>query len=190
MPLTFNGSTPENVNWNGVALSKVTYNGGVVWEKVSNTLLQSCYWSNRSTTPNATDSEWAPANYEESNNHDYYSCALKISSKSMNNRSTLNVRLKNTDSSSFSFTFRTYPQSVADDLKDMTLGKTYGSGYLENITVFIEAGYDDYYPLDLEPSKYAGYDYFILVIRSTSSSNNKKWGAYGKPGGEYQPYFE
>lgn len=35
MPLTFNGSTPENVNWNGVALSKVTYNGGVVWEKVS-----------------------------------------------------------------------------------------------------------------------------------------------------------
>ena len=35
MPLTFNGNTPENVNWNGVALSKVTYNGGVVWEKVS-----------------------------------------------------------------------------------------------------------------------------------------------------------
>lgn len=35
MPLTFNGNTPDNVNWNGVALSKVTYNGGVVWEKVS-----------------------------------------------------------------------------------------------------------------------------------------------------------
>lgn len=35
MPLTFNGNTPENVNWNGVALSKVTYNGGVVWEKES-----------------------------------------------------------------------------------------------------------------------------------------------------------
>lgn len=35
MPLTFNGNTPENINWNGVALSKVTYNGGVVWEKVS-----------------------------------------------------------------------------------------------------------------------------------------------------------
>lgn len=33
MPLTFNGNTPENVNWNVVALSKVTYNGGVVWEK-------------------------------------------------------------------------------------------------------------------------------------------------------------
>lgn len=35
MPLIFNGSTPENVNWNGMALSKVTYNGGVVWEKSS-----------------------------------------------------------------------------------------------------------------------------------------------------------
>lgn len=35
MPLTFNGSSPKNVNWNGVALNKVTYNGGVVWEKVS-----------------------------------------------------------------------------------------------------------------------------------------------------------
>lgn len=29
MPLTFNGSSPKNVNWNGVALNKVTYNG--VW---------------------------------------------------------------------------------------------------------------------------------------------------------------
>lgn len=29
MSLTFNGNIPENVNWNGVALSKVTYNGGV-----------------------------------------------------------------------------------------------------------------------------------------------------------------
>lgn len=55
MPLTFNGSTPENVNWNGVALSKVTYNGGVVWEKESGpfTFLGAAGWNsaNENATP-------------------------------------------------------------------------------------------------------------------------------------------
>ena len=44
MPLTFNGNTPENVNWNGVALSKVTYNGGVVWEKKSGYKPDANWW--------------------------------------------------------------------------------------------------------------------------------------------------
>ena len=55
MPLTFNGNTPENVNWNGVSLSKVTYNGGVVWEKVSGpfTFLGAAGWNsaNENATP-------------------------------------------------------------------------------------------------------------------------------------------
>ena len=54
MPLTFNGNTPENINWNGVALSKVMYNGGVVWEKVSGpfTFLGAAGWN--SANENAT----------------------------------------------------------------------------------------------------------------------------------------
>ena len=73
MPLTFNGNTPENVNWNGVALSKVTYNGGVVWEKASGYKPDSNWWwatnsnTDTYTGKNTTNAPNNPTNTNYSN---------------------------------------------------------------------------------------------------------------------------
>lgn len=77
MPLIFNGSTPENVKWNGVTLSKVTYNGGVVWEKVTakeyvNT--ESVYFNSNSNAifNGAPSVERGPLSYQVSSGFTYY----------------------------------------------------------------------------------------------------------------------
>ena len=77
MPLTFNGSTPDNVNWNGVALSKVTYNGGVVWEKATEKEYvnsDSVYFNTNqiSTFNGLPNQEKAPKNFQVSNGYTYY----------------------------------------------------------------------------------------------------------------------
>ena len=80
MPLTFNGSTPENVNWNGVALSKVTYNGGVVWEKVSGYKPDANWWwaTNRFTDTYTGKNTTNAPNNPTNENYKYYLSVLKF----------------------------------------------------------------------------------------------------------------
>lgn len=76
MPLTFNGNTPENVNWNGVALSKVTYNGGVVREKESGYKPDAnWWWATNSDTDTYTGKNTtnAPNNPTNTNYNNYLS---------------------------------------------------------------------------------------------------------------------
>lgn len=80
MTLTFNGNTPENINWNGVALSKVTYNGGVVWEKVSGpfTFLGAAGWN--SANENATPTTFSGYMPKENGvaSSEYYGLVLRF----------------------------------------------------------------------------------------------------------------
>lgn len=80
MPLTFNGNAPENIIWNGVALSKVKYNGGVVWEKVSGpfTFLGAAGWNraNENATP-TTFSGYMPKENGVASNP-YYGLVLRF----------------------------------------------------------------------------------------------------------------
>lgn len=80
MPLTFNGNTPENVNWNGIALSKVTYNGGVVWEKESGYKPDAnWWWATNSDTDTYTGKNTANApNNPTNTNYSYYLSVLKF----------------------------------------------------------------------------------------------------------------
>ena len=78
MPLTFNGNTPDNVNWNGVALSKVTYNGGVVWER-KRVYKANENWAYKSSSPtpySAKNIAFTPGN--DGNNYRYYMALLKF----------------------------------------------------------------------------------------------------------------
>lgn len=79
MPLTFNGNTPENVNWNGIALSKVTYNGGVVWERRKRVYKANENWAYKSSSPStyiAKNIAFPPG--KDGNNYTYYMALLKF----------------------------------------------------------------------------------------------------------------
>ena len=87
MPLTFNGSTPENVNWNGVALSKVTYNGGVVWEKESGLDYVEGYGWLGDTLPNKHNAAQMPISTGEGTNTTM-ACVLRFKLTSKINEGT------------------------------------------------------------------------------------------------------
>lgn len=78
MPLTFNGNTPENVNWNGVALSKVTYNGGVVWER-KRIYKANENWAYKSENPSTySEKNMAFPPGKDGNQYTYYMTLLKF----------------------------------------------------------------------------------------------------------------
>lgn len=194
MALTFNGNTPENVNWNGVALSKVTYNGGVVWEKITNSLLESCYWYNRNGEEEGMNAEYVPPFYNESTEKSNYACAIKIDNTLIGNSTTMKLKMKNGSSTSYAkpivYTFKlNYSTLDGINRSDFNIAIENGS-YLDKAQLNLPGSFDDWISFPITPSKYTSSGNYYVYLKADFVGYNRWFATYGLPGGVFQPKFE
>lgn len=194
MPLTFNGSTPENVNWNGVALSKVTYNGGVVWEKVTNSLLESCYWYSSSGEEEGMNAEYVPPFYNESTDKSSYACAIKIDNTLIGNSTTIKLKMKNGSSTStvkpIVYTFKLSYSTLDGIYQTVFNSAVANESYLDKAQLDLPMAFDGWISFPITPSKYTSSGNYYVYIKSNIVGYNRWFATYGVPGGGFQPKFE
>lgn len=193
MPLTFNGSTPENVNWNGNALSKVTYNGGVVWEKVTNTLLESCYWYNSSGKEEGLNNEWEPPQYASDTYKSYYAAALHIDQSQIKNSNAMQLYVRNNHATvNVTVTVYTFKmeQTTLDGIYRTNFTSLIGdNAYIDKYDITIEANFIGYKNIPITSSKYQQSGNYFVYMKSNIVGYGRWWATYGLPNGDYQPKF-
>lgn len=194
MPLIFNGSTPENVNWNGVALSKVTYNGSSVWEKNKNSLLESCYWYMSGGEEEGMNAEYVPPVYNEFSERSAYACAIKIDNTFIGNSTTMKLRMKNGSSSSaakpIAYTFKLNYSSLDGIYQSVFNNAVANESYLDKVQLELPASFDGWASVPITPSKYASSGNYYVYLKANQIGYNRRFATYGLPSGVFQPKFE